>query len=61
MSLFSSQEVGGTLIGEDGLIVMAGMESMEWYRTHKTSGFHVFDTILSEDLSPRTMPQDYLV
>jgi hypothetical protein len=28
-----SQEVGGTLIGEHGLVVMAGAESMEWYQT----------------------------
>lgn len=34
-----AQEVGGTLIGEDRLVVMAGEE---WYQTH---GFHVFDAI----------------
>ena len=27
-----SQEVGDTLIGEDGLVVMAGAESVEWYQ-----------------------------
>jgi hypothetical protein len=31
---FTSQEVGGTLIGEDGLVVMAVAESVEWYQTH---------------------------
>jgi hypothetical protein len=36
------QEVGGTLIGKDGLVVMAGAESVEWYQIH---GFHVFDAI----------------
>ena len=29
--LCSSQEVGGTLIGEDRLVVMAGVESGKWY------------------------------
>ena len=24
---------------------MVGMESMEWYQTHQTHGFRVFDTI----------------
>ena len=37
-----SQEVGGTLIGEDGLMVMAGAESVECYPTHS---FYVFDAI----------------
>ena len=32
MPTFRSQEVGGTLIGEDGLVVMAGAESVEWYQ-----------------------------
>ena len=31
---FQTQEVGGTLIGEDGLVVMAGAELVEWYQTH---------------------------
>ena len=31
-----TQEVGGTLIGEDGLIVMAGEELVEWYQIHQT-------------------------
>jgi hypothetical protein len=29
-----AQEVGGTLIGEDGLVRMAGVESVEWYQIH---------------------------
>jgi hypothetical protein len=37
-----SHEVSGTLIGEDGLMVMAGMESVEWYQIHTTHGFQVF-------------------
>ena len=36
------QEVGGTLIGENGLVVMIGVGSVEWYQTH---GFQVFDAI----------------
>ena len=37
-----AQEVGGTLIGEDGLVVMAGAKWVEWYQTR---GFYVFDAI----------------
>ena len=40
-SACTAQEVGCTLIGEDGLVVMAGAE---WYQVH---GFHVFDAIRS--------------
>ena len=36
---FNTQEVGDTLIGKDGLMVMAGL------KRHKTHGFHVFDVI----------------
>ena len=36
------QEVGGTLIGEDGSVVIAGVE---WYQIHQRHGFHVFDAI----------------
>ena len=43
LSLFPPQEIGGTLIGEDRLVVMAGIE---WYQIHQTHGFHVFDAIL---------------
>jgi hypothetical protein len=39
------QEVGGTLTGEDGLVVMAGAEYVERYRMHQTLGFHVFNAI----------------
>ena len=28
------QEVGGTLIGEDRLVLMSGSESVEWYKIH---------------------------
>jgi hypothetical protein len=37
----ASQEVGGTLIGEDRLMVMAGMEYVDWYQIQPTHGFHV--------------------
>ena len=40
-----AQVLGGTLIGEDGLMVISGAESVEWYQIHKTHGFHVFDVI----------------
>ena len=35
------QEVGGTLIGEDGLVAMVGAESMQWYQVHQTHGHHL--------------------
>ena len=34
------QEVGGSLIGENGLVVMTGAESVERYQIHQTHGFH---------------------
>ena len=40
------QEVGGTLIGVDGLVLMAGAELVEWYQLHQTHGlmpFHLLD------------------
>ena len=37
------QDFGATLIGEDGLMVMAGAESVEWYQIQQTHGFYVFD------------------
>jgi hypothetical protein len=48
MSTCRTQEVGGTLIWENGLVVMTGEESEEWYQIHQTHGFHgyqVFDDI----------------
>jgi hypothetical protein len=36
--MYIAQEVGGTVIEEDRLVVMAGAEWVEWYQTH---GFHV--------------------
>ena len=33
------QEVGGTFIVEEGLVVMAGAELVEWYQIHHTDGF----------------------
>ena len=40
--MFQPEEVGGTLIGDNGLVVTAEAESLEWYQTHQT---HVFDAI----------------
>jgi hypothetical protein len=31
---YRAQAASGTLIGEDVLIVIAGRELLEWYRTH---------------------------
>ena len=46
------KEAGGTLIGEDGLMVMAGAESVEWYQIYQTHGFHVFDAIPFTPVQP---------
>jgi hypothetical protein len=46
------QAAGGTLIGEDRLIVMAGTAWMEWYQTHHTPGVHVFNTIPFSPFQP---------
>jgi hypothetical protein len=35
----------GTFIGENGLVVMTGAESVEWYQIHQKHGFQVFDAI----------------
>lgn len=40
--MFQPEEVGGTLFGDIGLLVMAEAESLEWYQIHQT---HVFDSI----------------
>jgi hypothetical protein len=42
---YTPQEVGGTLIGEDRLMVMAGVESVELYQIHQTHGLYVFYAI----------------
>lgn len=34
-----AQEVGGTLIRKDRLVVMAEAEYLEWYQIHSTHGF----------------------
>ena len=39
------KEVGGTLIGENRLVVMTGAELVEWYQIHQTHEFQVFDAI----------------
>jgi hypothetical protein len=46
-STCASQDVGATFIGEDGLVVMAGVEWEERYQIHGFHGFHVFDAIPS--------------
>ena len=43
--LYQPQEVGGTLIWENGLVVMTGAESVEWYQIHQTHGFQVFNAL----------------
>ena len=35
-----AQEVGGTLIGEDGVVVMVGPEWVAWYQIYQNQGFH---------------------
>jgi hypothetical protein len=45
MDVCTPQAAGGSFIGENGLVVMAGAESMEWYPTHQTCDFHVFGGI----------------
>ena len=42
---WEAQEVGGTLIGEDGLVVMAGAELVEWYQIH-ANPFAPFKSLL---------------
>ena len=44
--IFSTQEVGGTLVREDGLMVMAGAESVEWYQIHHAIPFAPFQPLL---------------
>jgi hypothetical protein len=34
-----TQEFGGTLIGEDRLVVMTGADSVEWIQIHPTHWF----------------------
>jgi hypothetical protein len=45
MDMSIAQEVGSTLVWEEGLVLMAGAELVEWYQIHKKHGFHVIDTI----------------
>jgi hypothetical protein len=44
-----SQEVGGNLFGEHGLVVMTGAELMERYKTYC---FDVFDAIPFSQFGP---------
>ena len=50
--VFGTQEVGGTLTGEDGLVLMAGVESVEWYQIHHTHGFHGFHVFAAIPFTP---------
>jgi hypothetical protein len=43
--MVTTQEVGGTLIGENGFVVMAGVELVEWYQIQQTHSFQVIDAI----------------
>jgi hypothetical protein len=33
VSIYRAQEVGGTFSGEDGLVIVAGGEYVEWYHS----------------------------
>ena len=44
-TVYVPQEVGRTLIGDDGLMVMARAEQVECYQIPQTDDFHVFDAI----------------
>jgi hypothetical protein len=52
-----SQEVGATLIGEDGLAVMAGAESVEWYHIYQTHGLMPFHSLRSSHYYEPSSPQ----
>ena len=39
----TAQEVGATFIVEDGLVVMAGVEFVEWYQTHGLRSSHYYE------------------
>jgi hypothetical protein len=45
-----AQEFDGTLIGEDGLVVMAGAESVEWYQIHVVDAVPASCVIMVSDL-----------
>jgi hypothetical protein len=45
VSAIISLEVGGTLIEKNGLVVVTGAESVEWYQIHQTHCFQLFDVI----------------
>lgn len=47
-----SQAASGTLIRDDGLVVMAGAEKVEWYQIHETHVFHVSDVISLAPFQP---------
>ena len=54
--MYTAQEAGVTLIGEDRLMVMAGAELVEWYQIHQTHGFHVSDAIPNSIVLYVTIP-----
>jgi hypothetical protein len=52
-----SQEVGGTLIGEDRPVVMTGGESVEWYQIHQAGGLMPFHLLRSSHYYEPSSPQ----
>ena len=56
----AAQGVGGTLIGENGLVVMTGSESVEWYNMYQSHGLMLFHLLCSghyyEPFSPQQPP-----
>ena len=55
-----AQEVGGTLIGEDRLVVMAEAELVEWYQIHGLLPFHsLHSSHYYEPSSPQQPPLMY--
>ena len=51
------QKVGGTVIVENGLGVMTGVESVEWYQIPQTYGFQVFAAVPFAPFRPFSPPQ----
>jgi hypothetical protein len=54
---YTAQEVDGTLIGEDGLVVMAGVELVEWYQIHQTHDLMPFHSLCSSNSCEPSSPQ----
>lgn len=55
-TLNKPHEVGATLIGEDGLMVVAGTELVEWNQIYQTHGFQsVYSVVLARALLTSTL------